>query len=261
MFRSLNVAATGMAAQQTRLEGISHNIANSNTVGFKRQRVEFQDLLYQVTRQPGAATGQTTEAPLGVQMGTGVRVVGTVAVHEQGTFMTTDNPLDVAVEGRGFLMVQREDGTLAYTRAGNLKADASGRIVTNDGLPLDPPITVPIDATSVTISPNGAVSVTLPGEVDPVEVGQILTATFVNPGGLRNVGHNMMERTIASGEPVFAEPGTEGHGTILQGALEQSNVDMVEEMVNLISTQRSYEINSRVISSADEMLRAATEMS
>jgi flagellar basal-body rod protein FlgG len=260
MFRSLNVAATGMAAQQTRLEGISHNIANSNTVGFKKQRVEFQDLLYQIVKLPGAATGETTEAPLGVQLGSGVRVVGTVNIHEQGTFINTDNPLDIAVEGPGFLTVTREDGSLAYTRAGNLKADSTGRIVTNDGLPLEPPISIPEGATNITIASNGKVTVTIPGEDDPVEVGQITTATFVNPSGLMNLGHNMLERTQASGDPIFADPGTDGHGTIMQGSLEQSNVDMVEEMVNLISAQRSYEINSRVISSADEMLRSATEM-
>jgi flagellar basal-body rod protein FlgG len=260
MFRSLNVAATGMAAQQTRLEGISHNIANSGTVGFKKQRVEFQDLLYQMVRQPGVSTGQTTEAPLGVQLGSGVRVVGTVNIHEQGTFLNTDNPLDVAVEGNGFLAVSREDGSLAFTRAGNLKADSTGRIVTNDGMPIDPPITLPEGATNVAIAPTGKVTVTLPGEADPVEVGQITLASFVNPSGLRNLGHNLLERTLASGDPIFADPGSDGHGTLMQGALEQSNVDMVEEMVNLISAQRSYEINSRVITSADEMLRKASEM-
>jgi flagellar basal-body rod protein FlgG len=260
MFRSLNVAATGMAAQQTRLEGISHNISNSNTVGFKRQRVEFQDLLYQMVRQPGVSTGQTTEAPLGVQLGSGVRVVGTVNIYEQGTYLTTDNPLDIAIEGEGFLALAREDGTLAYTRAGNLKADSSGRIVSNDGLPIEPPITLPEGATNISVSPTGKVTVTLPGEEDPVEVGQISLSTFVNPSGLRNLGHNLYERTLASGEPMVSDPGSEGLGTIMQGALEQSNVDMVEEMVNLISAQRSYEINSRVISSADEMLRSASEM-
>jgi len=260
MFRSLNVAATGMAAQQMRLEGISHNIANSNTVGFKRQRVEFQDLLYQIVRQPGAATGDTTQSPVGVHAGSGVRSVGVVAIQEQGTFLMTDNPLDVAVEGRGFIPVLRDDGTMAYTRAGNLKSDATGRLVTTDGLPIDPPITIPAEATSVTISPSGQVAVTLPGEPDPVEVGQITTATFINPAGLRSVGHNLLERTIASGEPNFNEPGSNGHGTLLQGALEQSNVDMVEEMVGLISAQRSYEINSKVITTADQMLQSATEM-
>lgn len=260
MFRSLHVAATGMAAQQTRLEGISHNIANSSTVGFKKQRIEFQDLLYQTVRQPGANTGDTTQAPIGIQLGTGVRMVGTVAVYEQGNLLTTDNPLDVAIEGRGFFVVQREDGSQAFTRTGTLKADADGRLVTSDGLPIDPPITIPKEAASVTISESGLVSVMLPDEADPVEIGQLQTATFVNPSGLRQVGHNMVEATAASGEPVLSEPGQNGHGTLQQGALEQSNVDMVEEMINLISAQRSYEINSRVISSADEMLRSASEM-
>lgn len=260
MFRSLHVASTGMAAQQARLEGISHNIANTSTIGFKKQRLEFQDLLYQTIRQPGAATGQTTQSPVGVQAGTGVRLAGTISIQEQGSFTTTDNPLDVAIEGRGFLTVQREDGTLAYTRDGTLKTDFSGRVVTNDGLPLDPPITIPEGASAVMISPNGLVTATMVGEDAPVELGQIQTATFINPAGLQNVGHNLVQRTVASGEPIFSDPGSDGHGTVLQGALEQSNVDMVEEMVALISAQRAYEINSKVISSADEMLRKATEM-
>ncbi len=260
MFRSLHVAATGMGAQQARLESISNNIANSNTTGFKRGRIEFQDLLYNVVRNPGAATGQTTQTPIGISYGSGVRISGLAQVHEQGTFQTTDNPLDLALEGRGFLMVQREDGTLAYTRNGTLRATPDGTLVNGDGLPLDPPVTIPENSSSITISGNGIVSVQIPGEELPVEVGQIMTATFINPSGLRAVGHNLLERTLASGEPQFGEPGIDGHGTIRQGALEQSNVDMVEEMVNLISTQRSYEINSRVISSADEMLQAATKM-
>ncbi len=260
MFRSLHVAATGMAAQQSRLEGISHNIANSNTVGFKRGRVEFQDLLYQTVKNPGAISGDVNYSPIGIQYGSGVRVSGLAQVHEQGAFKPTDNPLDLAVEGRGFFVVQREDGTLAYTRNGAFRADASGQIVTSDGLPLDPPITLPEDAAGVSISPDGTVTAQLPGDETPVEFGQIMTATFINPAGLRALGHNLYERTIASGEPQFGEPGEDGRGTIMQGALEQSNVDMVEEMVNLISAQRSYEINSRVISSADEMLRKVSEM-
>lgn len=260
MFRSLHVAATGMAAQQSRLEGISHNIANSNTVGFKRGRVEFQDLLYQTVKNPGSVTGDVNYAPIGVQYGSGVRVSGLAQVHEQGAFQTTDNPLDLSIEGRGFFVVQREDGTLAYTRNGALRADATGQIVTSDGMPLDPPITLPENASAVTVAADGTVTAQIPGDETPVEFGQIMTATFVNPAGLRAVGHNLFERTIASGDPQFGEPGEDGRGTILQGALEQSNVDMVEEMVNLISAQRSYEINSRVISSADEMLRKVSEL-
>lgn len=260
MFRSLHVAATGMAAQQSRLEGISHNIANSNTVGFKRGRVEFQDLLYQTVRNPGASTGDVNYTPIGIQYGSGVRVSGAAQVHEQGTFQTTDNTLDLAVEGQGFFVVQREDGTLAYTRNGAFRANAEGQVVNSDGLPLDPPITLPDNAAGITVGSDGRVTAQLPGDDAPIEFGQIMTATFINPAGLRAVGHNLFERTIASGDPQFGEPGEEGRGTIMQGALEQSNVDMVEEMVNLISTQRSYEINSRVISSADEMLRKVGEM-
>jgi flagellar basal-body rod protein FlgG len=260
MFRSLHVAATGMAAQESRLEAISHNISNSSTVGFKRQRVEFQDLLYQTIRAPGAPTGATTESPVGVQKGSGVRLVGTVSIQEQGTYLATDNPLDVAIEGRGFLSVQREDGTLAYTRAGTLKTDGTGRLVNTDGLPIEPPITIPAEANGVSISPNGVVRANMPGQEEPVELGQILTTSFVNPSGLMAVGHNLFEATQASGIPMVNEPGREGHGTLLQGSLEQSNVDLVEEMINLISAQRTYEINSRVISSADQMLQKAAEM-
>lgn len=260
MFRSLNIAATGMSAQQTQLDGIAHNIANANTVGFKRQRTDFQDLLYQTVRAPGAPTGPTTMSPTGLQLGTGVRVVGTSRTFEQGTLYNTQGPLDVAIEGNGFFVVQQADGTPAYTRAGNLKTDGDGRLVTSEGLPLDPPITVPPGAAGVSISANGTVSAIMAGEKAPVDLGQISVATFVNPAGLRALGHNLFIPSAASGEPQVGEAGQDGRGALLQGSLEHANVDIVEEMIGLISAQRGYEVNSKVITAADEMLRAATQM-
>ena len=260
MFRSLHIAATGMAAQETQLETISNNISNGNTVGYKKQRVDFQDLLYQTVRNPGAPTGQNTTSPTGLQLGTGVRVVSTSRVFSQGTLLNTNNPLDVAIEGDGFFVVQQNDGNPAYTRAGALRTDPQGRIVTPEGLPLDPPVTIPPGATNISISANGKVSVTLPGETAPAEIGQLQTANFINPAGLRSIRHNLAVPTNASGDAQVGEPGTDGRGALLQGATEQANVDIVEEMVGLISAQRSYEINSKVITTADDMLRAATQL-
>ena len=260
MFRSLHIAATGMSAQETQLEGVANNIANANTVGYKRQRVEFQDLLYQNVREAGAATGPNTMAPMGLQVGTGVRVVGTSRAFEEGGLENSGNPLDVAIEGSGFFVVQQPDGTPAYTRAGTLKADGQGRIVTNEGMPLDPPITIPAGSTSVSIAANGSVSATMAGQNAPVEVGRIGLAGFVNPAGLKALGHNLFVSTPASGEAQLGGPGEDGRGTLLQGSFERSNVDIVTEMIGMISAQRGYEINSKVITTADDMLRAASQM-
>jgi flagellar basal-body rod protein FlgG len=260
MFRALHVAATGMAAQETHLEGISNNIANANTVGYKRQRIDFQDLLYQQIRAAGAPTSPTTMNPTGLQLGSGVRVVGTTRLFAQGTLTQSNNQFDIAIEGNGFYVIQQPDGTLAYTRAGTLQTDGTGRLVTDEGLPLDPPITIPTNAVSVSISSTGKVTAMVSGEQNPVEVGDITIANFINPAGLRSLGHNLFMPTPASGEAQIGTPGEEGRGTLMQGFTEKANVDVVEEMIGLIAAQRAYEINSKVITTADQMLQAATQL-
>ena len=258
MFRALDVAATGMAAQEAKLDTVANNLANANTTGYKKQDVEFEDLLYQNVRAP--VPGPNGVAPVGTQVGSGVRIVATSRSFAQGTLIQTDNPLDVAIEGNGMLQVMRPNGELGYTRNGALKLDATGKVVTSDGLPLEPPITVPADATSVTIAPDGTVSVLQPGNTTPNEVGKIELATFPNPAGLSALGHNLFSATAASGDPITGTPGKEGRGTLQAKALEGSNVDVVNEMIGMIRTQRAYEINSKVIAAADEMLRNATQL-
>jgi flagellar basal-body rod protein FlgG len=260
MFRSLHIAATGMSAQETLLEGVSNNIANVNTNGFKKERVEFQDLLYQTVRGAGTRTSESTRSPTGIQLGSGVRVVGTSRSFEQGNILMTDNPLDVAIEGDGFFVVQQPDGTQAYTRAGALQKDAQGQLVTLDGHLLDPPMIIPPDALSVTIGADGTVSATQSGDTAPVDIGQLTIATFVNPSGLAAMGKNLYTPTAASGDAQVGAPGSDGRGALLQGALERANVDVVEEMIGLIAAQRAYEVNTKVVTTADEMLRAATQM-
>jgi flagellar basal-body rod protein FlgG len=259
MFRSLYVAATGMVAQETKLDTIANNLANANTTGFKRQDAQFEDLIYQNMRTPGRLPDGGM-GPTGVQVGLGTRVVATPRYFQQGALMQTGNPLDVAIEGKGFLPMLRHDGEVVYTRNGSLKLDATGRVVNSDGLPIEPPITVPVDATDIVIGSDGKVSVRQPGQETPSELGQLQLVTFPNPGGLEAVGHNVYSRTASSGEPQIGEPGSEGRGALMQSALEGSNVEVVTEMIGMIRTQRAYEINSKVISAADEMLRKATQM-
>ena len=260
MIRALSTAATGMEAQQTRLDVTANNIANVSTTGFKRSRAEFEDLMYQTERAPGSTTGPGTRAPTGVQVGMGVRTVATQRMHEEGSLSQTGNPLDVAIEGRGFYPINLPSGELAYTRDGAFKLDAEGRMVNSDGYPLATDINIPPDAQSVTIGADGQVSVILPNEAEPVSLGQIQLATFANPAGLQAMGKNLFTETAASGTPVLGNPGQDGTGTMMQGALELSNVKVVEEMIDLISGQRAYEVNSRVIKAADEMLQQTANL-
>lgn len=259
MFRSLHVAATGMTAQETKLDTIANNLANANTTGFKRQDADFEDLLYQNLRAP-TANAAGGAAPSGAQVGSGARVVSTSRAFAQGPIQQTGNPLDLAIEGNGFLAVNRREGETAFTRAGALKVDAQGRLVTSDGLAVEPPITIPADATAIAISADGVVTATQPGQRQPTQVGQLQLANFPNPNGLMGLGHNLYAATASSGEPATGAAGADGRGTFLQGALEGSNVEVVTEMIALVRTQRAYEINSKVVTAADEMMRNATQL-
>lgn len=259
MLRALSTAATGMAAQQLNIDVVANNMANVNTTGFRRSRAEFQDLLYQNVRAPGGSAGDGARLPTGVQIGQGTRTVSTEAIFSQGQMRQTGSPLDLAIEGAGFFQVTRPNGELAYTRAGNLKTDAEGRLVTVDGFAVEPAISIPPDATGVTISADGTISVTQAGQTTSSELGRLQLANFANPAGLQAVGRSLFVPTAASGEATVASPGEEGIGTVAQGFLEGSNVEVVTEMIDLISSQRAYEINQRVIQAADEMLRKASE--
>ena len=260
--RALYTAATGMLAQEMNVEVISNNIANMRTTGFKRQRVEFQDLLYQSLRRVGTSTSdQGTLLPVGLDIGAGVKVVGTPRIMSQGSVLPTEKQLDIAVRGEGLFRVQMPDGTISYTRAGSFEIDAEGRLVTPEGYIVDPVITIPQDATSVTISQVGTVQVMQPGQTLPSEIGQLQLAKFVNKSGLQPIGDNLFLETAASGAPQTGNPGEEGFGTLLQGHLEQANVNAVTEISDLIAAQRAYSMNARVISAADEMLQSTASMS
>ncbi|MBI5491372.1 MAG: flagellar basal-body rod protein FlgG [Deltaproteobacteria bacterium] len=260
MIRALWTASTGMEAQQLNIDIIAHNLANVNTTGFKKSRADYQDLLYQEIKSAGASSSPSTMVPTGIQVGQGVRTVSTEKVFNQGNFKQTDNPLDLAVEGEGFFQVTRPDGTPSYTRTGEFKVDRDGRLVTSDGYVVEPQITIPSDALTVTISADGIVSVTQPGVTTPTQVGNIELARFVNPSGLQANGKNLYTPTAASGDATTGAPGAEGLGTLAQGFLEMSNVSVVEEMVNMIAAQRAYEINSKSIQTTDEMLQTANAM-
>jgi flagellar basal-body rod protein FlgG len=254
MFRSLSTAATGMNAMQTQLDVTANNIANVSTNGFKKSRAEFEDLMYQTQRAPGTSTSTSTKAPVGLEVGLGVRTVGTQRDHTEGDLQQTGGQLDVAIQGAGFFPVTLPSGDIAYTRNGSLKTDADGKLVTQEGYTLGAAITIPPDAQSVTIGSDGTVTATIPKQSAPVEVGKIQLATFVNPAGLSAMGNNLFQESAASGTAITAQPGDSGTGTLSQGTLELSNVKIVEEMVNLISGQRAYEINTKVVKAADEML-------
>lgn len=248
-------AKTGLDAQQTQMAVISNNLANVNTTGFKKGRAVFEDLMYQNLRQVGAATSQDTQAPSGMSLGTGVRVVATEKVFTQGSTSQTGNGLDVAISGRGFLQVALPDGTLAYTRDGSLQLNSQGQLVTSSGYAVQPSITIPSGAQSITIAADGVVSATLSGQATPTQVGTLQLADFVNPAGLQPRGDNLLTESAASGTAQISTPGLNGLGTLQQGAVEGSNVNVVEEMVNMIQAQRAYEMNTKAITSSDQMLQ------
>jgi len=260
MIRSLWIARTGLDAQQTQLDVISNNLANVSTNGFKRGRAVFEDLLYQTMRQPGSQSSQQTQIPSGLQLGTGARPVSTARIFTQGNLQKTDSTLDVAVNGNGFFQVLLPDGTTGYTRDGAFQKDNQGQIVTSEGYPLQPAITLPANATSLTIGTDGTVTVTQPGTAAATQVGSIQLATFINPGGLQSIGQNLFLETAASGTPTPNTPGTNGAGVINQGYVETSNVNVAEELVTMIQTQRAYELNSKVVSTSDAMLGRLTQL-
>lgn len=254
MIRALFSAASGMTAQQLNVDNIAHNLANANTVGYKVRRTQFQDLLYQDLVTPGASASQQTVVPTGLQLGLGTRAASNEIIFTQGSFTATQNPFDLVIQGRGFFQVRLASGEIAYTRAGSFHLDRDGNIVTADGDPLEPQITIPPDAQAITIAADGTVSYTQPGQTAAQLAGQIQLADFQNPAGLNSLGRNLYLPTDASGDPTVGTPGgQEGLGTLLQGFLEQSNVSVVEEFINLIVSQRAYEANSKVVKAADDM--------
>jgi flagellar basal-body rod protein FlgG len=259
--RALSIAASGMQAQQLNVDVISHNIANMNTTGYKRQRAEFQDMLYQNMERPGSTSSASGSVlPLGVQIGVGVQADAVGRITEQGGISQTGNAYDLAISGRGYLQVALPSGQTAYTRAGNLAINADGAIVTADGFALEPSITVPPEAVSVQITRDGIIEASLTGQAEPQQLGQLEIATFINPPGLEAIGDNLFLETAASGSPNVATPGSAGFGTIMQGFLELSNVNAVEEISALIVAQRAYEMNARVITAADEMMQSTTQL-
>lgn len=258
MERSLWIAKTGLDAQQTRMAVITNNLANVSTTGFKRGRGIFADLLYQNVRQPGAQSSESSQLPSGLMLGTGVRTVATEKIFAQGNIVHTENPLDLAIQGRGFFPILQPDGTVAYTRDGSFQRNSEGLLVTSNGLALQPQITVPDGTVSLTVGSDGIVSALAAGSTAPTQIGSIQLVDFLNPSGLEPIGNNLFVETAASGSPQAATPGQSGLGTLVQGAIESSNVNVVEEMVNMIETQRAYEINSKAVSTTDQMLQFVT---
>lgn len=260
MLRSLHISRSGLDAQQTQLDVISNNLANVGTTGFKKARAVFEDLLYQVIRQPGAQSSQQTQLPSGVQLGVGVRTVATERIHTQGALQQTGNQLDVAINGRGFFQVLMPDGSTAYTRDGSFQIDSQGTLVTASGYAVQPNITIPQDALTITIARDGTVSVTQPGVATPTVLGQIQLASFINPTGLQSLGENLYAETAASGAPQVNIPGQGGLGVLVQSMIETSNVNVAEELVNMIVAQRAFELNSRAITASDQMLQRLTQL-
>ncbi len=260
MLRSLNTAATGMNAQQTNMDVIANNMANLNTTGFKKSRAEFEDLMYQTLKEPGSATGANSFSPTGVQTGLGVKTSSVQKNFVVGTPRLTNNPLDLQIEGSGFFPVETENGQIAYTRDGAFRKDANGRVVDKNGYALQPEMTIPPNATQVEINAKGQVMVTLDQSLTPTNLGQIQLVNFVNPAGLKSIGRNLFLPSNSSGLPQQAIPGEAGLGSIAQGQLENSNVNIVDEMVNMIAAQRAYETNSKVVQAADQMLQNINQM-
>ena len=256
---ALQTARSGLDAQDMRMRVISNNLANVNTTGFKRDRADFQTLMYQNVRQAGAQSSQETQLANGMNVGTGVKIVGTERIYTQGAMVSTERPLDIAISGDGFFQVDMPDGRTAYTRAGNFAMDNEGKLVTSEGYPVQPAITIPKGTQSITIGSDGTVSATLAGENNATQIGQIQIASFMNPSGLQPLGRNLLAETTASGAPQVGTPGTDGLGTLAQNSLEASNVNMVEELVDMIETQRAYEINSKVINTVDGMMQYVTQ--
>ena len=260
MIRSLYTAATGMSAQQLNMDVIANNLANVNTTGFKRSRADFQDLLYQSSRAAGTSAAQGAQVPTGIQVGLGVRTAGVERIHSPGDIRNTGNALDLTIEGDGFFQVQMPDGQIGYTRDGTFRVDGQGQLVNADGLVLQPQMSIPTDIIQVTVGQDGSVQGKAQGETTTRELGKIELARFVNPTGLESIGRNLYRQTAASGDPKTGTPGLEGNGTIASGMLEMSNVKVVEEMVDMITAQRAYEVNSKCIQAADEMLQMANQL-
>ena len=260
MIPSLYIAKTGLDAQQTNMDVIANNLANVSTNGFKRQRAVFEDLLYQTVRQPGAQSSEQTNLPSGLQIGTGVRPVSTERLFSQGNLSQTSNSKDIAVKGEGFFQVQLPDGTTAYTRDGSFQVDQNGQLVTSSGYQVIPAITVPANALSMTVGRDGIVSVTTQGQTAAQQVGQLTLSTFINNSGLESLGENLYQETQSSGAPTESTPGLNGAGLLYQGYVETSNVNVAEELVNMIQTQRAYEINSKDVSTSDEMLQKLSQL-
>ena len=258
--RSLWTSTTGMSAQNLNMDVIANNLANVSTTGFKKSRADFQDLLYQIMKVPGSPTSADTRSPTGIQVGLGVKPAAVTKVFTEGDIVQTENPLDVAIEGSGFFQVEMPDGNTAFTRAGNLKLDGDGRLTTSDGFPIQPEIVIPEDAREITISQTGLVSALVGDDTTSTELGNIDLADFVNEAGLVTIGRNLFRETDSSGAAALGTPGSDGYGTLLQGYVENSNVNLVEEMAHMITTQRAFEINSNVVSTSDEMMQTTTNM-